>query len=113
VAPLADSFIIVFDELSDERREVAHALIKEKSSGWWHNMPNVWIAGGHNASYWRDELKPIVAGTSATILVMRLPSELPQRHWAFFGPKAEEKTLWLKETYSGRPEEAPQPNLLS
>lgn len=108
-----DSFIIVFDELSDERREVAHAFIKEKADGWWHNMPNVWIVGGRDAGYWRDELKPIVAGTDAAIFVMKLPTELPQRHWAFYGPKANEKTRWLKETYSGRVEDTTQPNLLT
>lgn len=113
-----DSYIIVFDELSSERREVAHALIKEKANGWWHNMPNIWIVGGHTSVYWRNELKPVIVGTNAAILVMRLPKELPLRDWAYFGPKAEARTRWLDETYGGvekkKKKKAPaQPDLLS
>ena len=96
-----DSFIVAFDQLSDDRREVAHALIKAKANGWWHNLPNVWIAGGHDAAFWRDELKPVIEGTGASMLVLHLPPDLRNRSWAFFGTKSEEKTRWLRQTYSG------------
>lgn len=96
-----DSYIIVFDQLSNERREVAHELIKANANGWWHNLPNVWIVGGQTVSFWRETLHPVIASTGASILVMNLPAEPSTRSWAFYGPRGSQKAKWLYETYSG------------
>jgi|GEM_PF-2358631 len=104
MTPIQDPHLIIFDQLSDERREVVHELVKAKADGWWHNMPNIWIVGGKTSEFWRDELHPVIAGTGASILVMRLPRDLAERRWAFQGPNAKTKTDWLHGDYFGTPQ---------
>lgn len=94
-------YLITIDQLSDERREVIHELVKVKASGWWHNMPNVWIVAGLSHTQWRDELHPVINGTGASILVIELPDAKANRMWAFNGPNSSAKTKWLYEDYSG------------
>lgn len=100
MSTIEDAHLIVIDKLSDERREVVHELVKAKASDWWHNMPNVWIAGGKTSSFWREELYPVISGTGGTILVTRLPAFDAGRTWSLQGPNASEKARWLHETYT-------------
>lgn len=97
---LREGYLIVFDQLSDERRDVAHEIIKANANGWWHNMPNVWIVGDHDAAFWRDILQPVISGTGASVLVLHLPPP-GGRGWAHFGPGSESKTEWFYRAYTG------------
>lgn len=101
----SNSYVIFFDALSDERREVANSFIKAKANGWWHNFPNVWIAGGHNAVFWRDGLQHVIEGTGSSVLVLSLPASPSDRAWAFQGPNSGAKTKWLYDIYTGRPKQ--------
>ena len=89
--------IIVAEGLTSERREVCHELIKEHAEEWWHQMPDVWIAGGLSAATWRDHLTPDIRGTGASVMVFRLPPD--RTGWAYFGIKADERLAWLHERY--------------
>jgi hypothetical protein len=78
-------FVIIFDHLSEERREVVQELLRENwNNWWWHRFPDVWVVGGHNAIFWRDLVSPIIRGTKSSVLVLRIPEQGEDR-WAGFG----------------------------
>src|SRR5436190_4794880 len=89
-------FLIAFTDLSEERSEVVQALITEKCNGWWwHNFPRLWIVGGESARYWRDLLRPVLAGTQSEVLVMKLAEA--DFEWAAKGPGP--RFNWLHEAF--------------
>lgn len=85
-------FAIAFDQLTGERREVAHSLIKEHANGWWHNFSDLWFVGGGSPVEWRDLLKHIVADTPTTLLVFPVKAGAG---WAGSGAEAASKLQWL------------------
>jgi hypothetical protein len=98
--------IIIIDRPTEAVREDVHNVIKRESSGWWHHYADIWIAGGHRPSEWRDLLTQVAPGV---VLVLALPENASERGWAFSwrervdssdslgGPAA-----WLTYLYSGR-----------
>jgi hypothetical protein len=96
----SDLYAVIVEELSAERAEVVQALLEEKGNGWWwHNLPNVWIVGGGSTAFWRDAIRPVVAGTDAKVLVLRLPREKGDR-WASFGGGEKKPFKWLHEAFA-------------
>lgn len=90
-------FAIVFDDLSDERREVIQEIVKERTDSWWHNFPNVWVVAGSDAIAWRDAVRPVIKGTSASVLVLMVPDTGERPRWAGFGPNIQAKMDWFKK----------------
>jgi len=92
--------IIVLERPTAETREAVQTLIKKHASGWWHRFPDLWLASGHPPQFWRDEIRPLVAGTGRGVFVFLLPAAEADRAWAYFGPKAEERGKWLHDYYA-------------
>jgi hypothetical protein len=91
-------FAIVVDGLTVERREVVQQLVKEKASGWWwHNLPDVWVVAGESAIFWRDTLRPVVAGTKSSILVLAINE---RGGWAGFGPDSKSRFEWFYQAFN-------------
>ena len=104
--PHPESCVIIFDELGPERREIVQNTVKEYANGWWHHMPNVWIANGQSPRFWMDRLSSVNAGTNITLLVLSLPVDVDMRGWALVGPSSEHSANWFFSNYTGRPPSA-------
>jgi len=100
---ISKAFVILLGYASDEQRERVQALVKEHANGWWHHMPDAWIAGGNDHKFWGNTMAPVVAGTSARVLVLRLPDEESERMFAQRGTVPRGSLDWLWKTYHGRP----------
>jgi len=88
-------YVIILDRAGNEERQSVHEAIKENANGWWHRLENTWIVGGLTASEWRDVAKGAMFKGPSSILVLALPKEEAKRYWAYFGPKAKERSEWL------------------
>lgn len=99
--PIGPAHVIVLSTGTVAHQNAVHAIVKAHASQWWHQLPEVWIAEGRSATYWRDLIKPVLGLSPAQVLVLRLPDDANRRAWAatFAGPK----TWWLHEAYRGRP----------
>lgn len=91
-------FAISVDRATRQELNNVQAIIKEKADGWWHRHATFWIAGGLEASEWRDLLKPVLRSERSNVLVLLLPDE-EDRRWGFYGPDAKRKSSWLHENY--------------
>lgn len=89
-------FLIALNKATDENREAVQAIVKVHADGWWHNFTDIWIVGGHSASYWRDLIAPTLMNSTAEVLVMALP--LDGGAWATSKVKTA-NTKWFNETY--------------
>jgi hypothetical protein len=83
--------------------QAAHEALKVLAKGWWHNAANVWIVfseAGHGEV--RNVTSEAVrqAGGTARVLVLKLPDNKSDRHWASVGLK-DEANDWLWRTYFG------------
>lgn len=101
--PQQDSCVIIFEGLGPERREIVQGIVKRYSDGWWHHMPNVWLANGRKASFWLSHLEPLIAGTDISLLVLSLPVNPAARAWVFAGPNQGHSADWFARHYTGRP----------
>lgn len=93
---IAKLHVIILNNATPAVINQAHELIKSKARGWWHRFSATWIVGGDvPTNEWRDLLKPVIAGTAASVLVLRLPDEDQNRNWSYSGRKAKEWCEWL------------------
>lgn len=96
-------FVLMLDRASAEQINSVQEIVKEHAEEWWHNLDNVWLIGSDaTANVWRDLLKPILKGTGASVLVLRLPAAEIERNWSFFGPNGKERCSWIYEHYKAR-----------
>jgi hypothetical protein len=100
---MSDYFIISVDKATADQLNRIHGLVKLHANGWWHSQSNLWIAGGKDTLYWRDLVKTLISGTSARVLVLRLPSLEDGRWWGSFA-LTDEASSWLKRNYTKRAE---------
>jgi hypothetical protein len=103
---IGTAHLIIISNANSLQRNAVQAIVKAHTMHWWHEAPDVWIVEGHEPSYWRDLIQPVLALSSAHTLVFRLPDE--QRQWATTAV-GWDKTKWLHDWYSGttqvRPDE--------
>jgi hypothetical protein len=95
-------FLIALSKGTNFQRNLIHENVKANAKGWWHYLPDVWIAGGHDHEYWGQLLRPILAGSRSTVLVVGLPQEQSMRSFAIRGESTEKTKQWLWKTFLGR-----------
>jgi hypothetical protein len=101
---LTKAFIISIGYATDAQRNAVQAKVKANAQGWWHHLPDLWIVGGHDHTYWAELIKPDVTGTTARLLVLELPaSGENNRMFAVRGQFNKNARKWLWETYYGKP----------
>lgn len=96
-------FLLYIHDATDDHREAVQAIVKEHANGWAHHLPDVWIAGGHDHTYWANLIKPVLALSDAGLLVVELPRDKGQRMFAARGKNPEKMLNWLWSTYHGKP----------
>jgi len=99
---LKKAFVVALGNASDAQRQAVQAIVKTHADGWWHNLPDVWIAGGHTHTYWADLIHPVLALSSARLTVLELPRSLDHRMFATRGSFPATSGDWLWKTYYGR-----------
>jgi hypothetical protein len=99
---LMPAYTLALGGASDSQREAVQALVKAHANGWWHNLPDVWIVGGHNHKYWADLIHPVLASSTARLLVLELPRDPSTRTFAYRGPFPRTTRDWLWKTYLDR-----------
>jgi hypothetical protein len=78
-------YLIVTSQANDSQRNAVQAIVKEHANGWWHQLPDICIVGGHDHVYWRDLIKPVLLLSNASVIVFQLPDEKKHRMWAAAG----------------------------
>jgi len=103
VTPTTRQFLIALGYASDAERAAVQAIVKAHANGWWHNLPDVWIAGGHEHAYWADLIKPVLGASNAQVVVLELPRDQAYRMFALRGPHPASSARWLWNSYHGKP----------
>jgi hypothetical protein len=93
-------FLITLSEANDPQRNAVQAIVKAHSPQWWHELPDLWVAQGQTATYWRDLIMPVLLLSEAIVAVFQLPTVATDRMWAFNRLGAE-RLKWLFESYTG------------
>lgn len=89
-------YIVVASSLSAQQREQIHEIVKAKSNGWWHHMPNVWIVRGGTVASWTDSWTSVVEPGRAAGLVFKLDNGTPEG-WSGY---AEQKMYdWIQDIW--------------
>lgn len=101
-------FLLYLHDANDAHREAVQAIVKKHANGWAHHLPDLWIAGGHDHTYWADLVKPVLSLSDAGLLVLELPREKSKRMFAVRGKNPSRMLDWLWSTYYGR--ERPKKN---
>jgi len=89
-------YMICVDQATNDELNAIQAIVKENAHGWWHHFTSIWIVGGHNASFWRDQATPLLTSPSSSVLVVRLP-QTGERYWSYFGIETEKRLDWLNK----------------
>lgn len=107
---MTEFVMIIVDGIDETQRTLMHAQIKKHATGgWWHEMPDVWIAeSDHSVEVWRQRLGVFVPHAPSLLLVFKLPSE-GNRKWSGSGVRS--KWLWILENYATPGGKQPQPSL--
>lgn len=100
---LTKAYIVSIGYATDAQRNTVQAAIKANANGWWHHLPDTWIVGGHDHTFWADLVEPLLAGTRARLLVLELPRDANARMFAVRGGLNSNARKWLWETYYGKP----------
>jgi hypothetical protein len=99
-------YLIALSQANDSQRDAIQAIVKAHADAWWHELPDIWVAGGQDAAYWTSLIKPVLLLSSAAVIVFKLPPKTERAvSWTRL---SHEQTTWLWETYA----EMPQPPLV-
>lgn len=96
-------FLLAIGPSSDDQRNAVQSIVRAHANGWWHHLPDVWIVGGHDHTYWGNLIKPVLAMSGTKLLVLELPRTVEMRMFAVRGPVPEAGKEWLWETYYEQP----------
>ena len=97
-------YLVVVDQATSAQLESVHVAMKALAGNWWHNAANVWIVmSDQEHGVVRDKAVEAVRAKKGIprVLVLRLPTENSDRHWAATG-LAENGNDWLWRTYFGQ-----------
>jgi hypothetical protein len=97
------AYVIVVEGATPDALNSVQSVVREKANRWWHRMATTWIVDdGLTAAEWRDLLKPVLTGTGANVLILRLPDAGQNRNWAYSGKAAKDRFEWLHDNYTER-----------
>lgn len=101
--------LIALSEANDPQRDAVQAIVKVHATAWWHELPDIWVADGQTAAYWRDLIKPVLLLSPAAVIVFQLPPK-DQRSVAWTKLTREQAT-WIFESYAEMPQPPEAPTL--
>jgi hypothetical protein len=94
---ITQACVIVLGDVTDSEREDIDSIIREHAIGCWHELTNVWIAGGHSHSFWLETIEPILSGGGSEFLALALPKS--GRGFSGYMVDVDQKLRWLHQNY--------------
>jgi hypothetical protein len=89
------TYAIVIETTVAIQREQVQEIVKANAESWWHNIADLWIVTGHDASTWRDLVGVVFPDGTGKVLVLRL-DVASGGTWAFRGSFSETAKDWIR-----------------